>query len=131
MTRAVHEQWQEGLARRLADLAQVVQPQLNVVEGVVGRDGTGFQNGKNHTLGLVVAGVNMVAVDSIASYLMGYDPQTLIYLKVAAEAGLGVNDMHQLSIYIVQEDGSITPCPDVGALRAQPPLRVINKVVDG
>lgn len=131
LTRKAHERWQEGLAYRLADLAQVVQPQLNVVEGIVGRDGTGFQNGVNHTLGLAVAGINMVAVDSVASYLMGYDPQALIYLNVAAEAGLGVNDIRRLSIYVVQEDGSIAPCPDVEALRTQPPLRVISKVVDG
>jgi uncharacterized protein (DUF362 family) len=131
LSRAVHEQWQEGLARRLVDLAQIVQPQLNVVEGVVGRDGTGFQNGKNYALGLAVAGINMVTVDSVASYLMGYDPQSLIYLKVAAEAGLGINDIHKLSIYIVQKDGSLAPCADVDALRTRPPLRVISKVVDG
>ncbi len=131
LTQEMHECWQLGLAHRLADLAQVIQPQLNIIEGVVGRDGTGFQNGKNYTLGLAVAGINMVAVDSVASYLMGYDPQKLIYLKVAAEAGLGVNDIRQLSVYVVQEDGSIAPCPDVDTLRTQPPLRVINKVVDG
>ncbi|MBN2392338.1 MAG: DUF362 domain-containing protein [Anaerolineae bacterium] len=131
LTRAVHEQWQEGLARRLADLAQIVQPQINVIEGVVGRDGTGFQNGKNYALGLAIAGINMVAVDSVASYLMGYDPQSLIYLKIATEAGPGINDIHMLSIYVVQENGSLAPCTDVDALRAQPPLHVINKVVDG
>jgi uncharacterized protein (DUF362 family) len=131
LTQEMHELWQLGLAHRLADLAQVIQPQINVVEGVVGRDGTGFQNGENHTLGLAVAGINMVAVDSVASYIMGYDPQKLIYLKVAAEAGLGINDLRQLSIYVVQKDGSIMPCQDVDALRAQTPLRVINKVVDG
>ncbi len=131
LSQEMHEFWQMGLARRLADLAQVIQPQLNVIEGVVGRDGTGFQNGKNHTLGLAVAGINMVAVDSVTSYLMGYDPQTLIYLKVAAAAGLGINDIHQLSVYVVQEDGTIAPCADLDALRTQPPLRVISKVVDG
>jgi uncharacterized protein (DUF362 family) len=29
-------------------------------------------------LGLVIAGTNMVAVDSLASYLMGFDPLELI-----------------------------------------------------
>ena len=130
LTRALHQQWQTGLARRLADLAQVVQPQLNIVEGVVGRDGTGFQNGQNYTLGLVIAGINMVAVDSVASYLMGFEPQSLIYLQIATSLGLGTNDLSQLSIYVVQ-DGEIVLCDDVAAVRARPPLRVISKVVDG
>jgi hypothetical protein len=67
--------WQEGLARRLTDTAQVIRPALNIVEGIVGREGTGFQRGRNRTLGLAVAGVNPVAVDSLTSYLMGFDPQ--------------------------------------------------------
>ena len=83
MDETVHGRWQDGLARRLADTAQVIRPALNVVEGVVGRDGTGFNRGRNYPLGLVIAGVNMVAVDSVASYLMGFDPAQLIYLQVA------------------------------------------------
>ncbi|MBN1935589.1 MAG: DUF362 domain-containing protein [Anaerolineae bacterium] len=125
LDRATHKRWQEGLARRLVDTARVVTPQLNLVEGVVGREGTGFQRGLNRSLGLAVAGINMVAVDSVASYLMGFDPQQLIYLRVAAAAGLGTNDLAQLRIYAVQDE-AIVPCPDVDALRAQPPFRVIS-----
>jgi uncharacterized protein (DUF362 family) len=127
MDRALHERWQEGLARRLVDLAQVVQPSLNIVEGVVARDGTGFNRGRNYPLGLCVAGVNMVAVDSVASYLMGFDPQSLIYLRMAADAGLGTNDLRAITVYSV-DDGEIVPCHDLAALCAQPPLRVISDI---
>jgi uncharacterized protein (DUF362 family) len=127
MDRELHEQWQTGLARRLIDLAQVVQPRLNIVEGIVARDGTGFNRGQNYPLGLCVAGTNMVAVDSVASYLMGFDPQVLIYLRMAADAGLGTNDLGRLRIYH-EEDGMIVPCDDVAALCAQPPLRVISDI---
>ncbi len=128
MDRALHERWQEGLARRLADLAQVVQPQLNIVEGIVGRDGTGFHRGTSYLLGLVIAGTSMVAVDSVASYLMGFDPQRLIYLQVAAVAGLGTNDLARLRVYVVAH-GALVPCPDLEALRARPPLRVIREIL--
>ncbi len=127
MDKAMHELWQAGLARRLVDLAQVVQPQLNIVEGVIARDGTGFNRGSNFALGLSIAGTNMVAVDSVASYLMGFDPQELIYLKMAVEAGLGTSDLKKLEIYVVEE-GKIVPCTDVDSLRAQPPLRVISTI---
>jgi uncharacterized protein (DUF362 family) len=125
---ATHERVQEGLARRLADTAQVVQPQVNVVEGVIGREGTGFQRGRNRPLGLVVAGINMVAVDSVASYLIGFDPLQLVYLRVAARAGLGTNDPSALRLYSVQK-GAIVPCRDIDALRARPPFRVISGIV--
>jgi len=125
MDERVHTLWQEGLARRLNDTAKAVPPHLNIIEGVVGRDGTGFHRGRNYPLGLVIAGVNMAAVDSVASYLMGFDPAQLIYLRMAAEAGLGCNDLSALRVYVVA-DGAIAPCPDLAALRADPPLRVIR-----
>ena len=128
MDRALHERIQEGLARRLADTAQVVQPHLNIVEGVVGREGTGFRRGRNRSLGLVVAGANIVAVDSVASYLMGFDPLELVYLRVASGIGLGTNDLSKLELYVVQ-DGKVVPCGDVDALRAVPPLRVISGIM--
>lgn len=128
MDRAMHERWQTGLARRLADTSQVVRSHINIVEGVVGREGTGFQHGRNHPLGLVVAGINVVAVDTVASYLMGFDPQQLITLRVASEAGLGSNDLGQLRFYTLRE-GGLVPCGDIEALRARPPLRVISNII--
>jgi len=128
MDERVHALWQAGLARRLNDTAKAVPPHLNIVEGVVGRDGTGFHRGRNYPLGLVIAGVNMVAVDSVASYLMGFDPAQLIYLRMAAEAGLGCNDLAALRVCVVA-DGAIVPCLDLAALRADPPLRVIRGIV--
>jgi uncharacterized protein (DUF362 family) len=128
MDKALHEFWQAGLARRLIDLAQVVQPKLNVVEGVIGRDGTAFHHGNNYPTGLVVAGINMVAVDSAASYLMGFDPQKLIYLRMAAEHGLGCNDIARLHLYEAQGE-EMVPCRDVSALRARPRFDVIRNII--
>jgi len=129
MTHSRHEALQEKMGHRLADLAQVVQPQLNIVEGVVGRDGTGFQRGVNHPLGLVIAGTNVVAVDTVASYIMGFDPSQLIYLRVAAEAGLGINDVNRLCVYTAQADEDeliLVRGDDLQALRVPTPLRAIT-----
>ncbi len=123
--RSIHERWQEGLALRLADTAKVIQPALNIIEGIVGREGTGFQRGRNRPLGLVIAGVNLVAVDSLASYLMGFDPQGLIYLKIAAGAGLGENDIRKLHVYTLQA-GELALCTEVRLLRVDPPFVVLS-----
>jgi uncharacterized protein (DUF362 family) len=133
LTHQDHEKWQHGLARRLADTAQVFAlplrglPMLNLVEGVVGREGTGFQRGRNRSLGMAIAGLNPVAVDSVASYLMGFDPQRLIYLQVAADAGLGPTDLGKIDVYTAPE-GEIVPCPDVEALRIRPVMHVISNI---
>jgi len=97
------------------------------VEGVVGRDGTGFQRGRNFALGLVVIGTNMVAVDSVASYLMGFDPQQVTYLRMASEFGLGCNDLEQLRMY-VPEGNDLALCQDLAAWRAQPRFVVLRGI---
>jgi hypothetical protein len=135
LTRSDHKRWQEGLARRLVDTAKVFAlplrglPMLNLVEGVVGREGTGFQRGQNRSLGYAIAGLNPVAVDSLSSYLMGFDPQRIIYLQMAAEACLGPNDLNQINVYIAR-DGELVPCPDLDLLRVKPPMRVISNTRD-
>ena len=78
--------------------------------------------------GLAIAGVTMVAVDSVASYLMGYDPRRPVCLQVAAQAGLGSHDLNQLHVYLVQ-DGEVVPCRDLDAYRIVPPLRVLSGIV--
>lgn len=121
-----HERVQRELANRLVDLAKVVRPALNVVEGVVGRDGTGFQRGRSFPLGVCIAGTNAVTVDAFASWLMGFDPLKLIYLQVAAAAGLGEIDPRKIEAYTV-EIGGLVRCRDAAGLRFQTPFDVITQ----
>ena len=128
-TREMHEAWQSGLARRLIDTAQVVRPTLNIIEGIVGREGTGFQRGRNRKLGLSIAGSNIVAVDSVASYLMGFEPSEIVYLRMASEAGLGSAQIEKLRIYTASEDQAPTLRREPAALRVSPPFHVITNTL--
>jgi uncharacterized protein (DUF362 family) len=121
-----HEKVQRELAKRLIDLAKVVRPALNVVEGVVGRDGTGFHRGRNFPLGVCLAGTNPVTVDAFASWLMGFDPLKLIYLSEAAAAGLGEIDPRKIEVYTV-EIGGLVRCRDAAGLRARPAFDAITQ----
>ena len=38
---------EERFSRKLCDLSFAVKPDLNLIEGIVGRDGTAFRHGKN------------------------------------------------------------------------------------
>ncbi len=124
---AMHLRFQEGLARRLADTARVIRPRINVVEGVVGREGSGFLRGRNRPLGLAIAGVNPVVVDTVASYLMGFDPRAVAYLRIAADAGLGTNDLAAIRVYELR-DSAVVPCRNLSSLRVDPPFRCLRGI---
>ncbi|HPT98134.1 MAG TPA: hypothetical protein PLU39_09715, partial [Armatimonadota bacterium] len=81
---------------------------LNVVEGIIGRNGTAFSQGEDVPVGLVVAGINPVHVDAIASLLMGHDPQVIPYLVVARERGLGESDPTRIPVFRLPERTPLT-----------------------
>ncbi len=100
----------EAYAQRTCDLVQAVNCSFNIVEGIIGRDGTAFHHGKDILANLIVAGVNIIHVDTITSYLMGHDPRNIGYLKLANERELGTNDPEQIPVYMLGKEGEVTAC---------------------
>lgn len=94
--------FEDRFYHKLCDLLEAVRslgmPRINVVDGMVGRDGTAFNEGRNHALGWTVLGGNEVHVDAVGTYLMGLDPERTPYLKVAAARGLGHNRPDEIEV---------------------------------
>ena len=62
-----HEAWQRTIAHMHWDVFLACRPDFNLVEGIVGRDGNAFYQGRNFSTGLAVAGESMAAVDLVAA----------------------------------------------------------------
>jgi uncharacterized protein (DUF362 family) len=114
-----HERW----ANKICDISLARKPDLNLVDAVVSRDGTGFRQGNNRPLGIVLAGVNQAAVDTVGTTLMGFDPASLTYLRVAGERGIGPTRMTDIRVLEVVS-GKIVERSGVDDLIARPPFRV-------
>ena len=115
----------EVFFHRVCDLALVIRPSLNLIDGIVAREGTGFFRGRNIPVGLVVAGIHPVCVDTVASRLIGLDPAEVGILRVATERGWGTNRMEEIEVYETV-DGELKVCEDVEALVHRPSLRPIR-----
>ena len=113
------------LCHKLCDLSQASTPDLNIIEGIVGRDGTAFHNGKNIRTNLVIAGKDIVSVDAVGSYLMGFEPSGIGYLKIASERGLGIIDIEKINIYEIRE-GKTVPCRDIARFMSHVPFDVLK-----
>jgi len=103
----------------------VVKPSLNIIEGIVGRDGTGFHRGSNLNAGLVVAGANPFSVDAVASHLAGFDPTQIGYLIKAKERGLWDHRLEDITIYEV-DDMALKPCEDLENHICDRPFQLIR-----
>jgi uncharacterized protein (DUF362 family) len=88
--------------RRIADLAEYIRPELNVIDAVRIRiaDGPdGWSPNDVRKVDTVIASADIVAADAYATRLFGWtDPNRLGYVKIGAERGLGRSDLENLKI---------------------------------
>lgn len=126
--------FEERFYHKLCDLLTAVRslgmPRLSVVDGLIGRDGTAFNEGANHPLGWSVVGVNEVHVDAVATWLMGLDPEQTPYLQFAAARGLGRIRAEEIDIVDVAT-GDTLDSAALQAARRPEPLMPISRYSDG
>ena len=78
----------ERFARLLLEIYLLKKPALNIVDGVVAMEGNGPASGDPVQLGVLIAGVNPVAVDVVAGRLAGIPTGLLPIEREAADMGL-------------------------------------------
>ena len=78
-----------GLNEAVVALNTIIKPSLNLVDFTIPRQ---------HHQGFLVAGRDIVAVDSVSSALMGLTPHTIPLLKLGSQAGLGKVNLTEISI---------------------------------
>jgi len=87
-------------SKMLVDIYEEVKPALTVIDGIVAMEGDGpGTSGKLRNVGLLLAGNDCVALDSILALIMGLAPLDILTTKEAAGRGLGVADINSISIF--------------------------------
>jgi len=108
--------WDEMWCQRLIDAATAIKPSINIIEGVIGRDGSGFAVGRDHICNIIIVGLSVIEVDAVGSYIMGHDPRELFYTRIAKERGLGEVDPGKIDIYWLR-GGKPVPVRDLSELK--------------
>ena len=82
----------------ISDLCSARKINLAVIDGRVAMEGEGPHAGDPVDLGLLIVGTDPVATDSVASAVMGIDPESVPTLKLGQQKGLGTNDLHTIEV---------------------------------
>jgi hypothetical protein len=86
----------------LVDLL-MIQKQIHrgvfaVMDGTFAGDGPGPRCMVPHVKNVILAGADQVAIDAVAARLMGFDPLSIRYIRLAHDAGLGCGDPRDIEI---------------------------------
>jgi len=79
---------QEIWAQKTCDNMSVLNTGLAMIEGIYGRDGSGFAIGNDHMANLVMFGKNKFRLDLIGLWLGGHEPGNVHFYRIAKERGL-------------------------------------------
>jgi uncharacterized protein (DUF362 family) len=85
----------------LVELLKIFKPSLTIVDATTSYVGT-YPDQKPVNLGLIVAGRDTVAVDTICCKIMGINPARARYLLLAAKAKKGTIDLDRIDVLGLQ-----------------------------
>lgn len=79
-----------GIENSIVDIALTRTPDLAIVDGIIGMEGDGPLNGTPVPLGVIVMGIDPVAVDATCCRLMQLAPEQVGHLALAYRQKLGI-----------------------------------------
>ncbi|MCK5587747.1 MAG: DUF362 domain-containing protein [Candidatus Lokiarchaeota archaeon] len=87
-----------GLNEIIVDINTAFPSDLIVVDGIVGMEGWGPLKGDPIELGFILAGDNLLAVDTVGATIAGYDPASVTHFQLAAQKNLGPLSLIKIEI---------------------------------
>lgn len=77
------------LQTQIAYLSQIIKPAINIIDGITSMEGNGPHHGIDKKTNLLIAGDNLVEIDSLACYLMGINYEEVSHINTANKLGIG------------------------------------------
>ena len=82
----------------ITDMDSIFRINYTVVDGIWGMQGNGPLNGDPINMDLIIAGADPVATDAVCTAIMGFNPRNIGHITMAAQNGLGVDDLGQIVV---------------------------------
>lgn len=85
------------LTHKIVDLQEVVQPGFIAMDAITAGEDSEIAS-RPFPLGLIVMGLNPVAVDAVCTHIAGLDPGEVEYIHLAAKRGYGPMDLAEIDV---------------------------------
>ncbi len=83
----------------IADLSTILKPNLALIDGTIGMEGLGPSAGTPKKMNLVLASTDYLSADAVAATLMGFNPEEIPHLRLAAERANRKLNLDEINIF--------------------------------
>lgn len=88
----------EDFSRMLTDVFSTIRPQLTIMDGIIAMEGEGPAGGSLRRLGVILTGRDTVALDAVATKIVGMNPVDIHTTRNASERRLGVGELESIEV---------------------------------
>ncbi|MGC8603055.1 MAG: DUF362 domain-containing protein [Desulfomonilaceae bacterium] len=88
----------DHFATVLVQILEHMRPAISIVDGILGMEGNGPNNGAPRFIGIVAAGKDAIALDSVLASLVNFPAHWLRTSEIGQELGLGVAELSRIKI---------------------------------
>jgi uncharacterized protein (DUF362 family) len=99
-----HRKIHEVLVDLLSIQKEVHRGIFAVMDGTVCGNGAGPRTMEPHIGNIIIASDDQVAIDAVSARIMGFDPMSIDYIRMAHERGLGMGDVDQVEIVGMEKE---------------------------
>jgi len=85
-------------SQMLTDVFSAITPQLTIMDGIIAMEGEGPSSGDLKRLGIILTSQDTVALDAVATKIIGLDPMSVCTTRYSYERGLGVGDLQNIEV---------------------------------
>ena len=109
----------EDFSQVLTDIFSAIRPQLTIMDGIIAMEGEGPAAGSLRRLGVILTSQDTVAVDAVATKIIGLNPMDIHTTRYSDERGLGVGNLQNIEVIGERIDDVMVP-------DFKPPASVVN-----
>ncbi len=88
----------DDFSQVLTDIFSAVRPQLTIMDGIIAMEGEGPAAGNLRRLGVILASQDTVALDAVATKIIGVNPMDIHTTRYSDERGLGIGNLENIEV---------------------------------
>ncbi len=86
------------LKAAIVELNKIRKPDFSIIDGIVGGEGYGPANNTPVDSRVIIAGADIVAVDTVGLTFMGFTVDQIPHVKLAGEQKMGITDLSKIKV---------------------------------